>query len=390
MNLAIEGGDGVCGINVLPGIMPVFKGTDACYSGSFGRGLGNPGFNPPGAMNPCGEGTCQLSGTSNTCVGCPRGFVEAVNSDLSRTCVPVNPCAFFLYNPCGFGACIRSTSPGLYTCLCPAGYVVSTLAAGSTRRTCTFDYSKATPFPQKYTVPSDATGVTCTAVAVLFGLSLAEVAASNPRLNCPASAALAGGTKVIIPKNITCNLPYIANEGDTCAYLTKIFKLRSVATLQSANPTLNCGAGTTPITAGRVLCVRLGSPPEDPLCTGYHTVLPGETCESLITIYFQGSAASFFNYNPGLNCKLLILNIAKSGPASKFGQQICLGAVTEGAIIGECASPRKTFVVPSGLTCQTLLGLHFGHSMKTFKAQNKQRQCRDAQLHKGSRVCYKP
>ncbi|CAI5535162.1 unnamed protein product [Closterium sp. Naga37s-1] len=88
MRMDIQGRDGVCGINVLPGIYPIVKiPGDPCGQSSYkGDGDSQP------SMNPCGRFQCQ--GTTETTNNCScniptapvQPFVEAENGYGSNTC----------------------------------------------------------------------------------------------------------------------------------------------------------------------------------------------------------------------------------------------------------------------------------------------------------------
>ncbi|CAI5972958.1 unnamed protein product [Closterium sp. NIES-64] len=86
MRMDIQGGDGVCGINVLPGIYPILK-SDPCGQRSYkGDGDSQP------SMNPYGRFQCQATTeTTNICTcNIPTApvqpFVEAENGYGSNTC----------------------------------------------------------------------------------------------------------------------------------------------------------------------------------------------------------------------------------------------------------------------------------------------------------------
>ncbi|CAI5535165.1 unnamed protein product [Closterium sp. Naga37s-1] len=86
MRMDIQGGDGVCGINVLPGIYPIVK-SDPCGQSSY---KGDGDWQP--SMNPCGRFQCQ--GTTDTTNNCScniptapvQPFVEVENGYGSNTC----------------------------------------------------------------------------------------------------------------------------------------------------------------------------------------------------------------------------------------------------------------------------------------------------------------
>ncbi|CAI5499523.1 unnamed protein product [Closterium sp. Naga37s-1] len=83
MRMDIQGGDGVCGINTLPGIYPVVRAAkDPCNVNGTTSGLFGPLFNP------CGNFTCTPTpdGASNHCDCNDLRFVEALQPDNSRTC----------------------------------------------------------------------------------------------------------------------------------------------------------------------------------------------------------------------------------------------------------------------------------------------------------------
>ncbi|CAI5499543.1 unnamed protein product, partial [Closterium sp. Naga37s-1] len=82
MRMDIQGGDGVCGINTLPGIYPVVRAAkDPCNVNGTTSGLFGPLFNP------CGNFTCTPTpdGASNHCDCSDPRFVEALQPDNSRT-----------------------------------------------------------------------------------------------------------------------------------------------------------------------------------------------------------------------------------------------------------------------------------------------------------------
>ncbi|CAI5504482.1 unnamed protein product, partial [Closterium sp. Naga37s-1] len=87
IRMDIQGGDGVCGINVLPGIYPVVKiPGDPCGQSSY------QGDRPQPVMNPCGRFKCGVTAesTNNCTCNIPTAtvqpFVQVVNGDGFTTC----------------------------------------------------------------------------------------------------------------------------------------------------------------------------------------------------------------------------------------------------------------------------------------------------------------
>ncbi|CAI5482073.1 unnamed protein product [Closterium sp. Yama58-4] len=139
MRMDIQGGDGVCGINVLPGIYPIVKiSKDLCGQRSY-KGVGD--LQP--SMNPCGRFTCKANAKTkrNTC-NCTipnqaiQPFVAVANGLGSRTCAYVDVCSSYAMNPCGVGTCVND-GKGAYSCICPPNYIKSTTVDNSTCDPCT-------------------------------------------------------------------------------------------------------------------------------------------------------------------------------------------------------------------------------------------------------------
>ncbi|CAI6002749.1 unnamed protein product [Closterium sp. NIES-65] len=155
MRMDMQGGDGVCGINVLPGIYPIVKTDTSAFLRFMGfiLPLSPPALSPSllclpvpkdpcglksykgdgdlqPSMNPCGRFTCvpNLKTNSNTC-NCTipdqtkQPFVEAANG-YGYICVYVDVCGSYFKNPCAVGTCIND-GKGAYSCICPPNYVPS-------------------------------------------------------------------------------------------------------------------------------------------------------------------------------------------------------------------------------------------------------------------------
>jgi len=142
MKLGIQGGAGVCGMNVLPAYYPVAAppAGDPCYTTSS-----IPDGDSVPALNPCGGGVCTRAPSrgdySYTC-SCPRDFVAVNNTvkvtlpgagqGITQACAPVDACGLTLTNPCSVGTCVND-GKGSYSCLCPIGYYNDTAETGRAR-----------------------------------------------------------------------------------------------------------------------------------------------------------------------------------------------------------------------------------------------------------------
>ncbi|CAI6012419.1 unnamed protein product [Closterium sp. NIES-65] len=102
MRMDIQGGDGVCGINVLPGIYPIVKiPGDPCGENSY---KGDGDLQP--SMNPCGRFHCQQrTASSNNCtcnipdtngIDCSKPLPKGSVLQLAGT--PATPCTAFFYS----------------------------------------------------------------------------------------------------------------------------------------------------------------------------------------------------------------------------------------------------------------------------------------------------
>ncbi|CAI7779938.1 unnamed protein product, partial [Closterium sp. NIES-53] len=80
MRMDIQGGDGVCGINSLPGLYPVVRAPgDPCNKAARNDSTGS-------YFNPCGKFKCIAKGRKNECDCNDPRFIQATNADGSRTC----------------------------------------------------------------------------------------------------------------------------------------------------------------------------------------------------------------------------------------------------------------------------------------------------------------
>ncbi|CAI5499509.1 unnamed protein product [Closterium sp. Naga37s-1] len=313
MRMDIQGGDGVCGINTLPGIYPVVHAAkDPCNVNGTTSGMFGPLFNP------CGNFTCTPTpdGASNHCDCNDPRFVEALQPDNSRTCAyserPPLCLQAALHNPCAVGTCVND-GEGSYSCVCPPGFRQGTTVEGTF--SCALGDSSST-----YTVVS--WGVTCADIHPVYGLALAQLLAQNPGLSC--SAPLAIGTVVnrVQPADLTpCSVYYTTSEGDTCESLATYFSLTAgcptptepcAAAFQALNPGLDCsGDSNGVLLPSQAVCVERRAESAAalliPVCSQFYLVQAGETCNQIRSVPSPPlSPLEFFRLNPGIKCSRLV------------------------------------------------------------------------------------
>ncbi|CAI5989803.1 unnamed protein product [Closterium sp. NIES-65] len=141
MRMDIQGGDGVCGINVLPGIYPIVK-MDVCGSD---------------LKSPCYVGTCINDGKGSYSCICPPNYVESTIIDSFPTCDP--------------GAA-----------LWPSNTTASTLAVSGSNWSCSDVLPLVGLSLAQFTQnnPSD----TCWSISTQLGLTNSNLTALNPGLDC--------------------------------------------------------------------------------------------------------------------------------------------------------------------------------------------------------------
>ncbi|CAI5510917.1 unnamed protein product [Closterium sp. Naga37s-1] len=298
MRMDIQGGDGVCSINVLPGIYPIVKiAGDPCGSKSY---KGDGDLQP--SMNPCGRFTCTAIAktNSNTCTcslpsETKQPFVEVANG-YGNTCAYVDVCGSYFKNPCAVGTCIND-GKGSYSCICPPNHVPSR----------TID-----DFPTCDPANGTATSLTvsgdkwaCADVFGLVGLSSSHFAQQNPDINCSQPLLKDAVLRIAGTPAIPCTGFFYTLNGDKCVTIASSVGITK-DNLMALNPGLDC---TQAIKPGRSLCVERNATYAytAPECLKYATLTAQDTCERLlkgpgVDKVEPSSWAALYRNNPGLVC----------------------------------------------------------------------------------------
>ncbi|CAI5536893.1 unnamed protein product [Closterium sp. Naga37s-1] len=345
MRMDIQGGDGVCGINVLPGIYPIIKiPGDPCVL----KGFALDREDWP-VMNPCGRFACRPNARANT-YSCtcslprpgPQPFVEVANADASKTCAYVDVCGSHTSNPCAVGTCIND-GKGAYSCICPPNYAATT----------TID-NFPTCGPADVTATTVAVGGDnwqCADVHPVMGLTLADFSALNKGVVC--TKVLKKGTTLNVkPPSpiVSCTAFFFTLDGDTCDSIAGRVYLPTDGTFATLNPGVDCSKSLSP---GRSLCLERN--PElvstAPVCLQYAMLTAQDTCERLLkgTVATVDSAAwaALYRNNPGLICSNTIPGSA-SAAGSNTGVQVCLRGKYWNFQLGSCVK-GKPFEAPQML-----------------------------------------
>ncbi|GJP49261.1 hypothetical protein CLOM_g8498 [Closterium sp. NIES-68] len=355
MRMDIQGGDGVCGINVLPGIYPIVKiPGDPCGQNSYkGDGDSQP------SMNPCGRFQCQATTDSSNSCSCsiPEAitspFVEVGNGNGSSTCAYVDVCGSYFTNPCYVGSCIND-GKGAYSCICPPNHIESRTVEGLP--TCD---------------PANTTGTSmtvsggnwlCSDIYPLAGLSSDQFTLQNAAIDCSQPLPMGSVLQLGGTPNTPCTA-FFSWDGDTCSSISNRVNMNE-GNLTALNPGLDC---SKPIKAGRSVCVERNATFAFtvPDCLRYGLVTPLDTCDRLLQKNTQPgegvdgySWAELYCNNPGLTCSRTIPS-SVSVVGSKIGVQICLRAEYWSFKLGMCKKGRTKPVSPS-MTCSAAYRFYDG------------------------------
>ncbi|CAI5996467.1 unnamed protein product [Closterium sp. NIES-65] len=383
MRMDIQGGDGVCGINVLPGIYPIVKiPGDPCGTKSY---KGDGDLQP--SMNPCGRFTCMpnTKTNGNTC-DCrlpsldKQPFVEVANG-YGNTCAYVDVCGSYFKNPCAVGTCIND-GKGSYSCICPPNHVPSRTIDDFP----TCDPASATV--TSLTVSGDKW--TCADVYGLVGLSEAQFTQQNPDIVCSQALPKEAVLKIAGTPAIPCTGFFYTLNGDKCNSIASSMGITK-DDLMALNPGLSC---TQAIKPGRSLCVERNASYAYtvPKCVKYATLTAQDTCGKLLEgagnqKVEPSSWAELYRNNPGLVCSGAIPSGA-SAVGSNTGVQVCLRAEYWSFELGRCTNGRQKPVKPS-LPCSGAYRFYRNTGMKVDDAFDYYNGGRCAGTVGGDYICVK-
>ncbi|GJP72571.1 hypothetical protein CLOP_g3288 [Closterium sp. NIES-67] len=376
MRMDIQGGDGVCGINSLPGLYPIVRATkDPCNIAARRDALGS-------LFNPCGKFTCEVDGDTNRCHCNDSRFIEATNADGSRTCAYIDACKVAYRNPCGPGTCVNDGA-GSYSCVCPPGFRQGTTVDGTL---------SCAPGDTRSRFTVTAPNIFCSDIYSLYGLSLGQFHLQNPSVvDC--TSPLPIGTVLVLnppPSLAPCSVFYTTTEGDTCLSVAQYFDLADhcsfdvpcEAAFQLLNPGVDCSLedGLQP---DQAVCVERSVEAAGliPVCSQYYLVQSGETCEAIRNVPNPPlSPVDFFRLNPGIKCNRLI---PETGLDISTGFEACIQA-SDRYTAGTCPK-TKGYVASASDRCSFIQLKYFKGIRGCYKRINGY-DCLD-KIPTGSRIC---
>jgi LysM repeat protein len=156
---------------------------------------------------------------------------------------------------------------------------------------------------RKYKVES---GDNCDSIGTSFGVTGSAIMSANPTIDSMCYY-LQIGQIICIPDR-SCMQKYTVVTGDTCNGIGAGFDVTG-SDIISANPTIN--SGCTNLQVGQILCIPDGS------CEEKYTVVSGDTCDSIGTLFgVKGSA--IMTDNPTINSECTNLQV---------GQTLCIPTI---------------------------------------------------------------
>ncbi|CAI5960079.1 unnamed protein product [Closterium sp. NIES-64] len=299
MQMAFEGGVGICGIHSVPALYPIIK-TDVCSLQDD---------------NPCAVGTCINDNAGGFFCLCPPGFDQGYRPNGAYTCVPTSNPSYTVVFP------IDIDCPLVYQL-----YGLTEEAFLAQNPNLNMDHCM--------TIPANTESMDhCVTIPKSTYASVLPPLMGSSMDHC-----------VTIPKNtevsvlpplmgsVQCGLFYSWTANDTCKGVAGLFSL-TVAGFLRLNPGINCTSKTAwnAPTVNQQLCVALGNGADLPMCTAWYTVIAGDICNGadlpMCTAWYTVKAGdtcadimadhslndtTFFALNPGLGCDSLFPSVGGS------------------------------------------------------------------------------
>ncbi|GJP54065.1 hypothetical protein CLOM_g13180 [Closterium sp. NIES-68] len=318
-----------------------------------------------GMINPCGGGSCYMSGDVPRC-NCsgPSNMVEVLGAPTSK-CVPRYPCSNFAVNPCAGGTC-TDVGDGTYTCACSAGYAIGAAIDGSP--TC----MPAAGLAKAYvTLPGD----NCTTVATAFSILTSTLTALNPFINCSVTEYLPPGIALTVSATVTslssyCTSSYTVRPPDTCTSIANTYFGGSLTSLLANNPGLSCKR----LFKSQQICLQMvaaAAAPSASQCGQSVAVVTGDTCAS-VAVKYAVDINAFLSLNPGINCNVNLV----------VGTYVCVVSKSPITTIN-CTGWYR---VMQGDTCPSIWNAA-NLTMSMFLAINPGIQCQAPYFTVGQQVC---
>ncbi|CAI5479401.1 unnamed protein product [Closterium sp. Yama58-4] len=374
MRMDIRSGDGICGINTLPGLFPVVRSSaDPCGSRSFQYSVQGPTFNP------CGRYDCIRKGTSNRCKCTDARFAQVKNTDGSYTCAYVDVCGSSSRNPCVVGTCVND-GKGSYSCVCPPGFIQGTTLANT---------ASCAPGDAGGVYTVQQSNVWCSHVHPIFALTIDQFTQQNKGVVCSAPLRL-NATLLVNSTVQPCSVFYTTLIGDTCTGVARQVELCGAAAsdaecgaaFQALNPAVNCSS----LSPSQAVCLE-----RDPakanvtvVCDQYYRARVSDTCDSIRQLAEPPlSPVAFYRLNPGVNCNQLIPVKNYSHSTTTFGAEVCIGSVTN-FTAGVC-SRTSTYTISPGDDCK-YINVKYFYSIKGCYRRMNGYECVD-KLRPGVKIC---